>query len=406
MIELIPCLSPNGGTSYRLPARPLRLMVATADGILSLVRSESSGAWRIDRRSLEGKYISAMISVPSGHIFAGIYRGGIYRSQDGGATWQPAMAGLTIDYVYSLAMAEEPSGVVLYAGTEPVALFRSRDLGDRWEVLLPIGRMPGREKWWFPAPPHAAHTKSLTIDSRDPKRIYAAIEQGALLRTEDGGESWGELDDYARSINPLNRDVHRIVQAPWAPDVLFLANGGVGCFRSTDAGEHWERIPELDREIGYPDCMVASPRDDHTLFVTGARGNPYSWFKSGKAEGSLLRSRDGGKNWEPAKLGLPAGGRTNFEALTIVSSPEGISLFVGDTDGDIFLSEDLGGQWSKIIGGAPPISKSGHHALLRFTSAVPRWMRPVVSSVALRGLRISARVAAVRREKRVSAGLS
>src|SRR5512136_1254692 len=100
MIELIPCLSPNGGTSYHLPARPLRLMVGTAGGILSLVRSEPGGVWRVDRRSLEGKYISAMISVPSGDIFAGVYRGGIYRSQDGGASWRPAMAGLAIDYVY------------------------------------------------------------------------------------------------------------------------------------------------------------------------------------------------------------------------------------------------------------------------------------------------------------------
>src|SRR5512136_2338367 len=403
MANLIPCLSPNGGTSYRLPARPLRLMVGTAGGILSLVRSESSGAWRIDQRSLEGRYISAMISIPSGDIFAGIYRGGIYRSQNSGATWQPAMADLTIDYVYSLAMAEEPTGLVLYTGTEPVALFRSRDLGDHWERLPAIGRMPGREKWWFPAPPHVAHAKSLTIDSRHPNRIYAAVEQGALLKTEDGGESWVELDDYARTIDPLNRDVHRIVQAPWAPGILFLANGGVGCFRSTDAGERWERIPELDREIGDPDCMVASPHDDHTLFVTGARGNPYSWFKSGKAEGAVLRSRDGGKSWEPANLGLPAGGRPNFEALTIVSSPEGISLFVGDTDGDIFLSEDLGTQWSKIICAAPPISKSGHHSLLRFNSAVPRWIRPVVAAIALTGLRISTRVAAIRRERRVSA---
>ncbi len=406
MSNLIPCLSPNGGTSYRLPARPLRLMVGTAGGIISLARSESSGAWRIDQRILEGKYISAMLSLSSGDIFAGIYRGGIYRSQDSGATWQPAMAGLTINYVYSLAMAEEPAGVVLYAGAEPVALFRSLDLGDHWEKLPAIGRMPGREKWWFPAPPHVAHAKSLMIDSRYPKRIYAAVEQGALLMTEDGGESWVELEDYARTISPLNRDVHRIVQAPWSPDTLFLANGGVGCFRSIDAGEHWERIPDLDRSIAYPDCMVASSHDDHTLFVTGARGNPYTWFKSGKAEGSLLCSRDGGKNWEPAMLGLPVGGRANFEALTIVSYPDGISLFVGNTDGEIFLSEDLGGHWSKIISGAPPIAKSGHHSILRFSSEIPQWIRPFVGSLVLGGLRISTRVAAILRQRRVSAGLA
>ncbi len=146
MANVIPCLSPNGGTSYHLPARPSRLMIGTSGGILSLARSESSGAWQINRRGLEGKYIGAMISVPSGDIFAGTYGGGIFRSQDCGETWQPAMAGLTIDYVYSLAMAEEPSGVVLYAGTQPVALFRSRDLGANWERLSAIGQMPGREK--------------------------------------------------------------------------------------------------------------------------------------------------------------------------------------------------------------------------------------------------------------------
>ena len=131
-------------------------------------------------------------------IFAAIHGGGIMHSMDEGRTWAPRDKGITVNHVYSLGYNETPDGVVLYCGTEPVSLFRSTDDGLSWTELPAIGKVPGHEKWRFPLPPHLAHTKSYLFDKRDPNAFYVAIEQGALLKTTDGGKSWRELDSYWR----------------------------------------------------------------------------------------------------------------------------------------------------------------------------------------------------------------
>jgi photosystem II stability/assembly factor-like uncharacterized protein len=354
------CLSTNGPSVFFCDVPPTKLLVATTHGINVLQRRDPDAEWSATDRVLDGKHVSALMIEPrNGGIFAGVHNGGLYFSADDGTNWERRTSGLTIEHVYSLAYAADRDGVTLYAGTEPVSLFRSRDNGLSWEELPEIGRVPGREHWTFPPPPHIAHTKGLTFDPRNPKVICASIEQGALLKTTDGGMSWRELGSYYRPDDTWYKDVHRLVCRPSNPDELFMATG-IGLYHSPDAGETWERQTGIDFTIGYPDQLILSPLDDRTMFMSGAGRDPSTWRNSHHADGTVLRTRDGGVTWDSANRGLPQASRANIEAMNAAAYPGGYVLFAGNTDGEVFASEDGGDNWVRIAAGLKPVSKGGH----------------------------------------------
>lgn len=372
------CLSPNGPTVHMIEAPPTALAVATLDGAVILGRARPGAAWEVANRVLPGKHVSALLFEPKyGGLFAGVHdgrtygvaeEGGLHFSADGGATWERRTAGLRVEHVYSLGCVAGSDGVVVYAGTEPAALFETRDYGKTWRELPAIRQVPGTEKWLFPAPPQIAHTKMLLCDEARPRTIYAAIEQGALLKTDDGGGTWREIATYHRDDDFWYRDIHNIIRRPAHPGEMYMTTG-MGLYRSRDAGETWEQLTRRDFRIGYPDHIAFSPHDGKVLFMAGAAEDPSLWRNSHFADGTVLRSRDGGRTWEDANRGLPEGTRANIEAMCVAGYPGGYALFAGDTDGRVFASEDGGDSWSQIAGGLRPVSKSGHFRHLQLDVA-------------------------------------
>lgn len=358
------CLSANGVNVHSVDAAPTRLLVATLGGVTILDRDAPGASWRTQGLVLEGKHASALMVEPTrGGIFAGVHDGALYFSGDDGETWQQRSDGITIPHIYSLAYAPRAGGATLYAGTEPVGLFRSDDYGRSWRDLAAIRSMPGREKWSFPGPPHVPHVKSIAVHPRDPDTVYAAVEQGGLMKSTDGGASFRELDAYAREGDAVYHDIHRTLALPSRPDEMFMTSG-CGLYRSTDAGETWEHLTTDGFRVGYPDHLVVSPRDEQVMFMSGAVGNPFTWRKTGRAEGTVMRTRDGGRSWDFANRGMPPG-RANVEAMGIASYPGGFSLFAGNTDGEVYCSEDGGENWTRIASGLKPVSKGAHYRLVQ-----------------------------------------
>jgi photosystem II stability/assembly factor-like uncharacterized protein len=361
-------LSPNGQTRTDASAPPTRVVVGTTDGISLVERPKPGAPWEISRHLLRGQHVSSLlVEGKTGAILAGIHKGGIYFSGDHGDTWERRTNGLRHEHVYSLALVERDGPTVVYAGTEPVSLYRSENFGADWQELPAINQVPGTDKWDFPAPPHVAHTKSLAIDPRNPDIMYAAVEQGALLRTTDGGASWRELDSYYDTRDPVYRDVHRVVMSLRNPDEMYMTSG-MGLYYSADAGRNWDKRTSRDFAIGYPDHFIVSPLDDSVVYMSGARMNPGTWRQSHTADGNIYRSDDKGRSWQPANNGLNAG-RANVEAMTMVAYPGGFTMFAGRTDGEIYCSEDGGANWTLIARGLAPVSKGNHAANLRLPAA-------------------------------------
>lgn len=360
------CLSPNGLNVYRADAPPTRLLVGTRNGVAVLERDGARRDWRLSQRALEGQHISSLLVEPtSGAVFAGVHWGGLFVSQDGGRTWEPRSDGITQQHVFTVRLQVRPDGRTrVYAGTEPVSVYWTDDLGRTWHDLPSLRDVPGQENWTFPPPPHVAHTKTVAFDPRDPETFFVGVEQGGLFKTSDGGQTWTELQGFSSLGDPIYSDVHQILLHPSRPSEIFMPTGA-GVYFSPDSGESWQELTGGGFRIGYPDQLVFSPEDDRVIFLAGSRETPSSWRHSHQAHGVVLRSGDGGRTWDTCGQGIPDDLHANIEALGSVAYPGGYALFGGTTDGDVLTSEDRGETWQTVVRGLDPVSKVGHYRNLQ-----------------------------------------
>jgi photosystem II stability/assembly factor-like uncharacterized protein len=357
------CLSPNGVDTYTLSSPPRQLLIATMDGIVWL-QGDQDGAWRVTAHMLTGQHVEALMVAPETRtIFAATHGGGLHRRAATDTQFSCAGA-VPRSIVFTLTWVREPQGIALYAGTEPAALFRSRDDGLSWHELPALRQVPSSARWNFPAPPHIAHVKHITADPRDSQVLYVCVEQGALLKSFDGGNSFFELAFDDASYR-LNKDTHRIVFTPGNPDEIYL-DGGDGITKSLDAGRTWTRIATPSMRVGYPDQLFISPENDDQIFVVGGGTAPNVWRQSGTADAAIVRSDDRGLSWSHVGGGLPDGEalKGNLEAASLVRWPGGFGLVAASSDGEVFGSFDKGGSWRLLSASLPPISKCVHHANL------------------------------------------
>jgi len=362
---MIACLSPNGQNLNNGDAPPNRLLVATLRGVTVLERTRPGAPWSDRGRKLDGHHCSSLMIEPRhGGVFAGMHSGGLYYSADGGETWTPRSQGISIAQVFCLGYAHHPKATVLYAGTEPASMFRSDDYGETWTEQPGVKETKGREKWSFPSPPHFAHVKTMTIDPRNPEIIYAGVEQGDLLKTTDGGATWHVLDDFSKPTDWTYRDIHLVVVHPENSAELYMTTG-MGLYHSLDAGATWKLIVDNNFCIGYPDHLIVSPRDGNTMFMAGAGENPGTWRASHNAAATIAKTEDRGKSWSDASTGLPDSRRANIEAMSLAAYPGGFTLFAGNTDGDVFASDDGAQSWSRIAAGLAPVTKGNHYRALQ-----------------------------------------
>lgn len=361
-------LSHGGSNIYSSPEPSRQVLLGTAEGVAILER-EGDSSWRVAHRALADLHVSSIVIEPSGAIFAGAFQGSIHASQDGGQTWERRDQGLAHDNVFSLAWARREGGVRLYAGTEPAHLFVSDDLGLHWSELPAMRSVPTVDQWSFPAPPHVAHTKFVAFDPLDPRVIYACIEQGALLKTTDGGSSWREintvgfLNDKTRKIEEFY-DVHKALIDPRDPQRIYVT-GGAGLYVTTDGGGQWGRrmSPDWADDV-YPDGVVMRPTAPDVLVVAAAEHNPARWRETGSAGGKVFRSDDRGVTWRQLRGGLPERMHHEIGALCLEDWGDSFSLFAGTTGGEVYASDDGGDHWSLIAEGLGPVSKGGHWRIL------------------------------------------
>jgi photosystem II stability/assembly factor-like uncharacterized protein len=349
----------HGGTSiYSSPSRSDEVWVGTREGIVVIGRIGHGKDWRITRRLLEDKHISAIVTEPeSGLTFAGAFNGSVQVTGDNGKTWETRNSGLTEHDVYSLATVRRKGGTRIYLGTEPAQMFCSDDLGLSWRELPGLRSVPSVPHWKFPVPPHIAHTKHITFAPDNPDTVYACIEVGALLRSRDGGETWEQIDG-------VYEDVHRLAIHPRDAHRLYVVTGH-GLYVSSDGGATFEQWVARPSPIaGYPDGIVIHPRKPELMFLGAADVGPGTWMKTHYAGAKISRSKDGGRTWEMLQNGLPERMQASIEALCLEDWGESASLFAATTAGDVYCSDDCGERWSRILSGLPPISKGGHYRAL------------------------------------------
>jgi photosystem II stability/assembly factor-like uncharacterized protein len=365
-------LSHGGDNVYASDARADKVAVGTRNGVVLLERDGSS--WEVKHRALQGLHISAIAPLlESDTILAGAFFKGVHVSTDGGFTWQPCDNGLTYQDVFSVAVKRLADGTVrVYAGTEPANLFQSDDLGGHWMLVESMRSVATVNEWWFPGPPHLAHTKFIRFGPSEPDVIYACIEQGALLRSEDLGQNWieantlGTFDDTSER-SEVFYDIHKLLIDPRDPRKLFVT-GGAGLYVSQDRGAHWQRrmAPGWADDV-YPDGVVLNPRHPDLMFMSAAEHNPAHWRDVGVPgfSGSCMyRSKDAGASWELLDTGLPVHSQEEFGGLALHDWGDGFEVFAATSAGDVWWTGDGGDSWSRIASGLGAVAKKGHAILL------------------------------------------
>src|SRR5207253_2223507 len=157
----------------------------------------------------------------------------------------------------------------VFAGVEDAALFRSVDGGKTWQELSGLRGHKTGEQWQPGAGGLCLHT--ILIHPDDPNRMFVAISAAGAFRTDDGGETWlpinrglrsGELPDEDREVGLC---VHRIAMNPSRPDVLFMQKHW-DVMRSDDAGESWHEVSgNLPSDFGFP--IAVHPHEPDTVYV-------------------------------------------------------------------------------------------------------------------------------------------
>jgi photosystem II stability/assembly factor-like uncharacterized protein len=255
------------------------------------------------------------------NVFAGLRKGGILRTDNGGETWQ--FVNFQSEKVYGLEM-EPINGKTLYASgvwEKRGKIFKTEDNGENWKELYTsstdgplvisltvdkknpsviyattssndaIKSMDGGMSWKNIYLSDSPILK-ISVDAVDSNLVYFITNNGQVYRSFDGGKKFENIDDkiFASSADFDTRGFAVLKIDPNRAKHVYLA-GESGIALSRDAGENWERINSLNDPNSFPIRDIAiSPFDSESMV-----------YVSGQA---AYKSTDGGVNWTTFQFNL------------------------------------------------------------------------------------------------------
>ena len=236
-------------------------------------------------------------------FYFGSAGGGVWRTQDGGQTWENISDGYFGGSIGAVAVSEWDNNVIYVGGGEKTVrgnvsygygVWKSVDAGKTWEQM-------GLE--------NSRHISRIRIHPKNPDIVYAAVMGDLFKSTEERG-----------------------------------------VYRSTDGGKNWERVLFANADAGAVD-LTFDPTNPRILYTSTwrIRRTPYS-LSSGGEGSDLWKSTDGGDNWEKLSdnKGMPEGTLGIIGVTVSPVNPERVWALMEAEDGGVYRSDDAGKTWNRI----------------------------------------------------------
>ncbi|TCO21312.1 BNR/Asp-box repeat protein [Kribbella steppae] len=290
----------------------------------------------------------------------------VFHSDDLGKTWAeppegsigfPKDAETSLERVWQIQPGPADQPGVVYAGSEPSALWKSTDGGVTFELVRGLWDHPHRKEWGAGFGGQAIHT--VLPHPTDPDRVSVAMSTGGVYRTTDGGESWSPANQGIKAYffpDPypeFGQCVHKMAAHPDVPDRMFAQNHH-GVYRSDDGGAIWKSIADgLPSDFGFP--IAVHPHEPETVYVFPlvADGNRIPT----DAKCRVYRSRDAGSTWEALTAGLPdvPSYAPVLRDAMCTDSAKSAGVYLGTRDGCVYASADAGDTWTEVARHLPDV---------------------------------------------------
>jgi hypothetical protein len=245
----------------------------------------------------------------------------------------------------------------VYAGVEDAAIFRTSDGGTTWQELAGLRGHGTGPKWAPGAGGMCLHT--ILIDPGNTKRMYGAISSAGAFRSDDAGKTWRTITKGLKSLyipDPtaeVGHCVHRIAMHPSKPNVLFMQKHW-DVMRSDDAGDSWHEVSgDLPTDFGFP--IEVHAHQPETIYVVPITSDSLHYPPEGKLR--VYRSKSGGNEWEPLTKGLPQSDcyvNVLRDAMA-VDRLDPCGVYFGTTGGQVYGSPNGGDSWAPLVRDLPAV---------------------------------------------------
>jgi|GEM_PF-2701377 len=346
--------------------------VGTRDA--GLYKTTDGGAtWQPARQGLTFFPIRSLSADPlhAATLYAGTDFDGVWKTTDGGASWAPADSGLELDNVVIRILVDPQDTDVLYAvlaggvGLTAGNLYRSSDGGATWQV-----RDDGIPRY-LPWSEYIFGPRSLAVDPEDPSRLYAGTLEEAYAST-DAGASWVTITANMPedSVQALAMDPHhanrlsaivgqeyyvyeggtwqKISQGTSYPnfglwdtidfhpnDAAVIYSAGQLFTKSTDAGVNWSW--DYDPDAGTVSASAFHPAAPDTVHAACSQTR--------EQPGGVYKTTNGGLAWMPAAEGITA-----VPIGMVALDPQNPdTIYAGDDQGHLLRSLDGGTTWERHL---------------------------------------------------------